>query len=75
MSHGSSSQIFTPRSGGAEDLQTLLDEHKMPSSLPTSSPRSALPAATEPKKGGFTCGILIANELHHAAEIRASLRS
>ena len=28
MSHGSSSQIFTPRSGGAEDLQTLLGEHQ-----------------------------------------------
>jgi hypothetical protein len=59
----------------AKDLQTLLGEHQ--DAIVAANFLATINAAADREAGGseFTYGILVANELHHAAEIRASLKN
>jgi len=56
----------------AEELQTLLGEHQ--DAVVAAEFLAKLSADKETEESGFTYGILMANELHRAAEIRAGLR-
>jgi CHAD domain-containing protein len=56
----------------AEELQTLLGEHQ--DAVIAAGFLAKLSEDKEPEESGFTYGILMANELHRAAEIRAGLR-
>jgi BioD-like phosphotransacetylase family protein len=56
----------------AKDLQTLLGEHQ--DAVVAANFLSAVSAALDREnETGFTYGVLVANELNRAAEIRASL--
>jgi hypothetical protein len=55
----------------AEELQTLLGEHQ--DAVVTAQFLARMSERNE-TESGFTYGILMANELHRAAEIRAELR-
>jgi CHAD domain-containing protein len=59
----------------AKNLQTLLGEHQ--DAVVAANFLSTISAATDGENGdsGFTRGVLVANELNRAAEIRESLRS
>jgi len=59
----------------AEELQALLGEHQ--DAVVSASFLAKISAAGkgETAENGFTYGVLMANELHRAAEIRHSLRS
>jgi CHAD domain-containing protein len=56
----------------AEELQTVLGEHQ--DAVIAAGFLAKLSEDKEPEGSGFTYGILMANELHRAAEIRAGLR-
>ena len=56
----------------AEELQTLLGEHQ--DAIVAAEFLARLSADNEAEESGFTYGLLMANELHRAAEIRAGLR-
>jgi CHAD domain-containing protein len=59
----------------AKDLQTLLGEHQ--DAVVAANFLSTISAATDGENGdsGFTYGVLVANELNRAAEIRESLKN
>ena len=59
----------------AKKLQTLLGEHQ--DAIVTAAFLSTVSAASDGENGesGFTYGVLVANELNRAAEIRESLRN
>jgi inorganic triphosphatase YgiF len=59
----------------AKELQTVLGEHQ--DAIVAANFLAAVSAAAdgEAEGSGFTYGVLVANELNHAAEIRASLRN
>jgi CHAD domain-containing protein len=57
----------------AEELQTLLGEHQ--DAIVAANFLATVSLDSEGKTDGFTYGVLMANELNRAAEIRASLRS
>ena len=56
----------------AEELQTVLGEHQ--DAVIAAGFLAKLSEDKETEESGFTYGILMANELHRAAEIRAGLR-
>ncbi len=58
----------------ARDMQTLLGEHQ--DAVVAASFLSTISAASDRENGdsGFTYGVLVANELNRAADIRESLR-
>jgi CHAD domain-containing protein len=58
---------------GAEELQTLLGEHQ--DAIVAASFLATISSDRDRQTDGFTYGVLMANELHRAAEIRASLRN
>ena len=57
----------------AEEMQTLLGEHQ-DATVAANFLATTSAAGDEGQGTGFTYGILMANELNRAAEIRASLR-
>jgi CHAD domain-containing protein len=56
----------------AEELQTLLGEHQ--DAVVAADFLAKISEDSETEESGYTYGILMANELHRAAEIRAGLR-
>ena len=56
----------------AEELQTLLGEHQ--DAVVTADFLARLSEDAPSEESGYTYGILMSNELHRAAEIRAGLR-
>ncbi len=58
----------------AYPLQTLLGEHQDASVAANFLATISAPSDGENGESGFTYGVLVANELNRAAEIRASLR-
>ena len=57
----------------AEERQTLLGEHQ--DAVVTAKFLASISSAGDGQSNnGFTYGVLMANELHRAAEIRASLK-
>jgi CHAD domain-containing protein len=58
---------------GAEELQTLLGEHQ--DAIVAASFLATISSDRDRQTDGFTYGVLMANELNRAAEIRASLRN
>jgi len=59
----------------AKDLQTLLGEHQDAVVAANFLAAISAPADGENGESGFTYGVLVANELNRAAEIRESLRN
>ena len=57
----------------AKKLQTLLGEHQ--DAVVAANFLSTISAASDGENGSFTYGVLVANELNRAAEIRESLRN
>ena len=59
----------------AEDLQTLLGEHQGATVSATFVARIIANGNGQTAQSGFTFGVLMANELQRAAEIRKSLKN
>ena len=59
----------------AKKLQTLLGEHQDAVVAANFLATISAPSDGENGESGFTYGVLVANELNRAAEIRASLRN